>query len=57
MTHDKVGPKEAQNRMLQQQRLTKNKALIDKSTKVKAKSIGKITSVKAAKRGGAGRGR
>jgi len=56
MGHDKVGPKEAQNRALQQQRLEKNKALIDTKTKFKAKAIGKVTSVKAAKRGG-GRGR
>lgn len=56
MAHNKVGPKEAQNRELQQQRLAKNKALIDKTTTIKAKAIGKVSSAKFAKRGGA-RGR
>jgi hypothetical protein len=57
MPHDKIGPKEAQQRALREARVSSNKRLIDTKTKVKAKAIGRVTSVKAAKPGGGARGR
>jgi hypothetical protein len=52
----KIGPKETELRALREARVAANKQLIDKSaTKVKAKAIGKVVNIKAAKRGGRGR--
>jgi hypothetical protein len=51
----KTGPKEAELRALREARIAANKQLIDTKTKVKAKSIGKVANIKAAKRGGRGR--
>jgi hypothetical protein len=50
MGHDKIGPKEAQLRALR--RVAKNKELIDKTaaTKVKAKAVGKVVTVKVKRR-------
>ena len=50
MGHDKVGPKEAQNRNLRNQRIEQNKRLIDSTVKTRARIIGKLGNVKVAKR-------
>ena len=52
---DKMGPKEAALRAQREARVTANKRLIDINTKIKAKAIGKVTNIKAVKRGGRGR--
>ena len=49
---DKMGPKEAALRAQREARVTANKRLIDKA---KVKAIGKVTNIKAVKRGGRGR--
>lgn len=52
----KTGPKETELRAMREARLAANKQLIDtKTTKVKAKAIGKVANIKAAKRSGRGR--
>jgi hypothetical protein len=53
MTTNKIGPKEAGLRALREARVAANKRLIDKE--VKAKRVGKVVNIKAAKRGGRGR--
>ena len=56
MAESKIGPKQAQLQALKQQRMERNKTLIDKvTTKAKAKPGGKVVNIKAAKRGGRGR--
>jgi hypothetical protein len=50
MPHDKVGPKETQLRAQREARVSENKRLMDSKTKLKAKRIGKLVSVKASKR-------
>jgi hypothetical protein len=50
-TASKMGPKEARNRELREARVNENKKLLDKTTKFKAKGIGKVVAVKASKRG------
>jgi hypothetical protein len=51
MAQSKMGPKEAALRARRELLVEANKKLIDKRTKLKAKGIGKVVSVKAAKRG------
>jgi hypothetical protein len=60
----KIGPKEAQNRLMREQRIATNKRLIDEAVKTKARIIGKIGHLKISnvkvgnktlKRGGRGR--
>ena len=51
MGSDKMGPKEAALRAQREARVADNKRLIDKSTKLKAKGIGKVSTVKMSKRG------
>jgi hypothetical protein len=57
MAEKKMGPREQQLREWREERVKENKQLIDKSalTKVKAKGIGKVTNLKASKRGGRGK--
>jgi hypothetical protein len=56
MAEKTMGPREAQLRAMREANVEKNKKLIDKSvTKMKVKAIGKVSNVKAAKRGGRGR--
>ena len=50
MPHDKVGPKELQNRAMRQQRIEQNKRLIDSTVKTKARLVGKLANVKVAAR-------
>jgi len=52
----KMGPKEAELRAKREARVAANKRLIDDAnTRIKAKAIGKLTNIKAVKRGGRGR--
>ncbi|MET4017774.1 MULTISPECIES: hypothetical protein [Bradyrhizobium] len=51
----KVGPKEAVLRAKREARVEANKRLIDTQSKVKIEAIGKVTNIKASKRGGRGR--
>lgn len=57
MPHSKIGPKEAQQRALREERVTKNKALIDKvSNRVsKTAKAASLKIVKPVKRSGRGR--
>ena len=51
----KTGPKEAELRAMREARVAANKQMIDKAAKIKAKGIGKVANIKAAKRSGRGR--
>jgi hypothetical protein len=51
MTETRIGPKEAKLREQREARVAANKKLIDKTTKVKAKGIGKVVNIETAKRG------
>ena len=48
MAHDKPGPKEQK---LREQREARNKLKIDNITKFKAKNIGRVQTMRVAKRG------
>lgn len=47
----KIGPKEEMLRAQREARVSENKRLIDKTSKLKAKGIGKVVAVKASRRG------
>ena len=45
MTETRIGPNEAKLREQREARVAANKKLIDKTTKVKAKGIGKVVNI------------
>ena len=51
MTETRIGPNEAKLREQREARVAANKKLIDMTTKVKAKGIGKVVNIETAKRG------
>ena len=52
MTETKIAPAEAKSREQREARVATNKKLIDKTTRVKAKGIGKVVNIKIAQRSG-----
>jgi hypothetical protein len=52
MTETRIGPTEAKSREQREARVAANKKLIDKTTRVKAKGIGKVVNIKIAQRSG-----